>query len=78
MAPWGSLVRMVAQAAIPIFRAFATAYQQALQNARGTARDGGEGGAEAEEEDDDDVRGDGDPPHGRRGRDEHGRHRGEI
>ena len=33
MAPWGSLVRMVAQAAIPIFRAFATAYQQALQSA---------------------------------------------
>lgn len=35
MAPGlGPFVRMLAQAAVPLFRAFATAYQQALHNAR--------------------------------------------
>ena len=35
MAPGlGPFVRMMAQAAVPIFRALATAYQQALHNAR--------------------------------------------
>ena len=34
MAPGlGPFVRMLAQAAVPLFRAFATAYQQALHNA---------------------------------------------
>ena len=34
MAPIGQFVRILAQAAMPVIRAFATAYQQALHNAR--------------------------------------------